>query len=178
MARPSTRIELIKAILEIIERQGLTALTYESLSIYTGRSRSGLLYHFPSKEDMVAAAHEYAVQQRNAAAEEHLPGSFDDASPAERARAYILSTIEGQDATETTIYDYQLHGEFDERVWRELRDRWIDFTEGALSPAQHIAALAADGLWLDHGPDRPMSARTRAQIVTEVLELTNRAVDN
>lgn len=105
-------------------------MTYESLAEHTGKSRSGLLYHFPSKEHMVDAARDYAAGQWNAAAERHLPGRFEDASPAERAYAYIVATVEEQQATDGGYFQSVVHAEFAELVWNDVRQRWIDYGEG------------------------------------------------
>lgn len=172
MPPPSSKTALIEAALEIIEQQGLPALTYESLSARTGKSRSGLLYHFPSKEAMVAAARDYTVDQWHDAALKHLSGSFDEATAAERAYAYLLATVEEQAAAESSHYQDAVHSEFSEEVWRTVRGRWIDFTEGVLTPSQHMAVLAADGLWLDHGSHRMLPNTTREHVIRELLKLT------
>ncbi|WP_295626612.1 TetR/AcrR family transcriptional regulator [uncultured Corynebacterium sp.] len=171
MGRPSNKTALIEAALQIIEESGVRALTYQSLSEHTGKSRSGLLYHFPSKEAMVEAAHEHAVHKWNDVAEGSLPGDFDSATAEERALAYITATVEEQSAAGGGCYRYGVHDSFDEGVWRTIRDRWIDFTEGALTPAQHVALLAADGLWLEHGPDRRLSEASRRLIIDQLMAL-------
>lgn len=174
MSRSSSRITLLVATLEIIEKSGLQGLTYESLSTHTGISRSGILYHFPSKEKMIAAAHEYTVQQWNTAAEAHLGTPFEEATPTQRAAAYILAAAEEQEEVEgASHYQDAAHSEFSKAVWREVRTRWIDVTEGVLTPCQHVAVLAAEGLWLDHGTDRMMPQATRELAMSEVLRLVH-----
>lgn len=47
MARASKRLEVLEAIVSIIERDGLTAVTLDAVALETGMTRAGLLYHFP-----------------------------------------------------------------------------------------------------------------------------------
>ncbi|RDT19859.1 TetR/AcrR family transcriptional regulator, partial [Klebsiella pneumoniae] len=51
MARPNKREEALNAVVSIIEREGITALTLDAVAAETGMTRAGLLYHFPSRED-------------------------------------------------------------------------------------------------------------------------------
>ena len=37
----------------IVEKQGLAALTYESLAAESGLSKSGLIYYFPSRQTLL-----------------------------------------------------------------------------------------------------------------------------
>lgn len=172
MPRPSSKESLIQAALEIITESGVQALTYESLSTRTGKSRSGLLYHFPSKEEMVQQAHDYAVAKWNEEAEKYLPGAFEEATPLERAHAYILATVREQVEWIEGGYTYRVHDTFDEAVWREIRDRWVDFTEGALTADHHMALLAADGMWMDLGPQPRMTEAMRQEAVEQMLAIT------
>lgn len=56
--RTSKKSQLIQAALEIIDKKSLDALTYESLAKASGMSKSGLLYHFPSRTALLLALNE------------------------------------------------------------------------------------------------------------------------
>lgn len=47
--RPSKREQILETAVEMIDADGLEAVTYDSLSQATGVSKSGLIYHFPSR---------------------------------------------------------------------------------------------------------------------------------
>src|SRR5699024_12783137 len=63
VAHTSKKDEALQAALGIIERDGIPALTYESLADATGRSKSGLIYHFPSRHDMLIDIQAWSAQR-------------------------------------------------------------------------------------------------------------------
>ena len=63
MARTSKKDQALRAALNIIERDGIPALTYESLAEATGMSKSGLIYHFPSRHEMLIDIHAWSAQR-------------------------------------------------------------------------------------------------------------------
>lgn len=91
MARTSKKEVALQAALNIIERDGVPALTYESLAEATGMSKSGLIYHFPSRHEMLIDIHAWSAQRW----EDELisiAGAPADALDAKhRLRAVILS---------------------------------------------------------------------------------------
>src|SRR5699024_12552861 len=64
VARTSKKEEALQAALHSIELEGVQALTYEALAEATGMSKSGLLYHFPSRHEMLIAIHAWSAQRR------------------------------------------------------------------------------------------------------------------
>lgn len=44
---------LLATALSIVESDGLAALTYDSLSAASGISKSGLIYHFPTRHQLL-----------------------------------------------------------------------------------------------------------------------------
>ena len=47
--RTSNRRKILDAIIAIVERDGITAVTFDAVAAETGLTRGGLLYHFPSR---------------------------------------------------------------------------------------------------------------------------------
>ncbi|GAC1421202.1 MAG: TetR family transcriptional regulator [Candidatus Velthaea sp.] len=58
---PALRTQLLDAIVEVVEREGLSALALRPLGDAVGASPRTLLYHFGSKDDLVAAVHDAAT---------------------------------------------------------------------------------------------------------------------
>ena len=63
MARASKRDDVLEAVVTIIERDGLTAVTLDAVAAEIGMTRAGLLYHFPSREALIRATHEHLAGQ-------------------------------------------------------------------------------------------------------------------
>ena len=51
--RTSNRRKILDAIIAIVERDGITAVTFDAVAAETGLTRGGLLYHFPSREALL-----------------------------------------------------------------------------------------------------------------------------
>ena len=88
MARMAdTRNRLLDAATEVLLRDGAQALTLEAVARQAQVSKGGLLYHFPSKQALVAG-----MVQR-------LVGQFDDAlaragdEPGAATRVYLAATV-------------------------------------------------------------------------------------
>lgn len=64
MARTSKKQVALQAALNIIEEaRSPEALTYDSLSAATGMSKSGLIYHFPTRHDMFVQLHQWYARR-------------------------------------------------------------------------------------------------------------------
>src|SRR5689334_4878280 len=82
-----TRTRLLDAATEVLLRDGAQALTLDAVAKQAQVSKGGLLYHFPSKQALVAG-----MVQR-------LVGQFDDAlaragdEPGAATRVYLAATV-------------------------------------------------------------------------------------
>lgn len=90
MARPSKRQSILHAAAAIAGRDGVAAVTLDAVAAEAGVSKGGLLYHFPTKNALIAAVQldvimrfERTVFQRAA----------DDPRPAALAHAYVDATF-------------------------------------------------------------------------------------
>lgn len=70
MPRISKKTEVLKAALTIIENEGVHAVTYDALATATGMSKSGLIYHFPSRHDLLIECHRFCAARWEAELEE------------------------------------------------------------------------------------------------------------
>ena len=82
--RTSNRRKILDAIIAIVERDGITAVTFDAVAAETGLTRGGLLYHFPSREALILAAHQHLADQWEAGMEKIAGGKADTVEPAER----------------------------------------------------------------------------------------------
>ena len=62
MPRKSKRAEILRAAYAIVAGPGgIEAVTYDRLAAETDLSKSGLLYHFPSRHELLVGLHEYTA---------------------------------------------------------------------------------------------------------------------
>lgn len=173
MPRPSRKATLLRAAAAIVRRDGADALTLDAVAAEARVSKGGLLYHFDSKEALVAGLVEALCEAFDA----QLAGRAD-ASPGAFCRAYLELTAFGDAETlalsSALLAAAAIAPETIEplraryRRWnRQLRDDGIDEAEA------FIARLAADGLWLaDLLGLEPPGPRLRKAIVERLSERT------
>lgn len=150
--RTSKREHILDAAYRVIEREGVTALTYDSVAAEADLTKGGLLYHFPSREALIAAIHEHRAALWEAQLESALGSSPEEASAQEKLAAYARVAIHSSHRSELllmleTSNDPALNG-----IWTDVLDRWAPNspTTPPTGPEleQFVARLAADGLWL------------------------------
>jgi AcrR family transcriptional regulator len=173
--RPSNREGLLDAALAVLRRRGAGRLTIESVAQHARTTKGGVMYHFKSKESLLAAL----VERARAAAEAEL----DEAARLAAARgcrvleAYVevvLATDAAADPTNAGIIgaaanEPLLLAPFGELMEERLRRLSAD---GA-PPARVGAVLAAlDGIWIAEALGLPPFPRQlRAEVAAELIAL-------
>jgi AcrR family transcriptional regulator len=174
--RQSNRTKILEAAVDIVQREGITSVTLESVAAEAGLTKGGLMYHFPTRDALVLAIHNYLAQQWEASMVDAAGKTSEEATTEERLAAYarvatrtatraeLLLTIEA-----STQPDYT-------KPWTDVFARWTPpAAEAANNPAalaQFIARLAADGLWMYESlAHEPLPAELR-QLVAEHIAQT------
>src|SRR5229473_2253093 len=70
VGRPSARTKVLDAALELMLEGGVESLTFDALAERAGVSKGGVLYHFPSREELARAIREYVRERYRAARHE------------------------------------------------------------------------------------------------------------
>ncbi|MGI5203476.1 TetR/AcrR family transcriptional regulator [Spirillospora sp. CA-108201] len=122
------REALLDAAESVLFEQGTQALTLSAVADRAGVSKGGLLYHFPTKEELVRAMVARVIEEFDG-----LIASHDDGTPGSYTRAYVEATFE------------ILTGEA--RAYR----RWSAITAAAADPEQAEPLNEAMRRW--HAPD-------------------------
>lgn len=176
-----TRDRILHAAEEVVLRDGVVRLTLEAAAAEAGCSKGGVLYHFPSRDALVAAmvarlsdAFDASLAAREDP--EHRQGSF--------TRAYLFATVgdvEGPDPESERID--RLGAALiagvaaDPKLLEPLRARFAAWQESlvadGLPPAlATVVRLAADGLWLvELFGLGPLPPDLRADVVAELGRL-------
>ncbi|MFE9256647.1 TetR/AcrR family transcriptional regulator [Streptomyces sp. NPDC006879] len=134
LAATERREELLRAAVALIEARGVVALRVSDVASAAGASNALVLYHFASKERLVAAAFEYAAQEdlahlrriltRRTCAVRRLRAAVRWYAPTGRARGWRL-WIEGWVAAQ--------HEPALREVARELDRQWKMALAGVIS---------------------------------------------
>jgi AcrR family transcriptional regulator len=140
MARPSRRLELLDAAIDVIRRDGATALTLDAVAAQAGVSKGGVLYHFASKRELI----------------EGLLGrwldDFEDRLGGDDLLAAYVRACD-LDPSESASEFGLLAGMIEEpEVLEVARERYAEWMarmlDGARDPVDAwVVRLAADGLW-------------------------------
>jgi AcrR family transcriptional regulator len=89
---PSTRDELLAGAYRVLLRDGPERLTLDAVVRETGRSKGGVLYHFPTKDALLAAMVGRVLDRFDAAVAAQWEAA-GDRSPGSWLRAYLAASV-------------------------------------------------------------------------------------
>lgn len=174
--RSSKRDLILDSIMTIVDRDGIRGLTFDAVAAETGITRGGLIYHFPSREALVQAAHQRAAAAWESMLVEKLGKEREAATTDERLAAYVMVATEN--AAGRADLALLLESAMDAAMgalWLEAYDRWVDPApdlDDENSIRVFIARLAADGLWMhDALLSRPLPQDAKDRISQRIVEM-------
>ncbi|WP_246126136.1 TetR/AcrR family transcriptional regulator [Nesterenkonia populi] len=180
--RESKREQALEAATRVVQRDGVTALSYEAVAAEAGLTKGGLVYHFPSREALLRALHEhvsggwerYMAQQVSDESALAHPDELDDHS---RLEAYVrgsASPAGNPDRAELQLMLQAAEDPESQAIWSGVHDRWAPrLPEEADDEAvdRFLARLASDGLWLYEAlADRQLDPSLRERLIRRILE--------
>ena len=177
--RPSKRDALLRSAATVVAERGYSALTLDAVGAAAGVSKGGLLYHFPSKDALVAGLLETLLTGFEA--DQDAAHAADPSPPGAWTRAYVTaSAVEPEDESEQVASVALLAAVgHDPTLLAPLQDRyrsWVERLEDDGLPGvdAHVVRLAADGLWaadlFDLAPPDPT---LRLRIHARLIELAH-----
>ncbi len=180
--RPDTKARIIEAAEAVVLRDGVARLTLDAAAAEAGLSKGGVLYHFPSRDSLVAGMVTKIIEEFDRDIEAHLD---PDGGPGSFTRAYLHATLEpgspGADHEDRLGAAVIAAAAAQPSLMVPLQvaaDRWQARLESdGLDPATAtVIRLACDGLWLCDlfGLATPSAAR-RAEVAIELERLTRAA---
>jgi AcrR family transcriptional regulator len=172
----NVRDKLLAATEKVVTREGVANLTLDAVAREAGVSKGGLLYHFPSKRDLITAFVEGLAShcdQEHAKALESASGA-----PGEFTRAYLNIRLRPLEAQEEVAFTALLTAaatdpHYLEPFRRRVR-QWQDRLESdGIDPATAtIVRLAIDGLCLGELLGVPkLTPDRREQVIQKLLDL-------
>lgn len=172
MTAHSARDRILDAAHRLVERDGVAHLTIEAVAREAGLSKGGVLYHFPTKESLIAAMvaallAEWDERIDHALATEHGPGRW--------VRAYIRACTQQPGAEADPISALLAAIATDPRALEPARRHFAlwqrRLEDDALSPAvATVLRLAIDGLWFaDLFGLAPPAGQLRVEVIQTLL---------
>lgn len=177
--RTSKRDTILAAAVDLIEDAGIEAVTYDALSDACGLSKSGLVYHFPSRQELVLGIHRYLAEEWERELETAAGGAADEVDAATRLRAIVMTLSHSATRAELLV---QLDATTDSSsagIWDEVDARWMpsaaeltaDGEAGELARAAYLVQIAADGLWVHDYVHRSLTQAQRQALTTSLLAM-------
>ena len=169
----STRERITRTARRIIMEEGVARLTLADVAEKAGISKGGLLYHFPSKEELIKgmikeALTRFDLNLERLASEDGKPGAW--------TRAYVQATFPEESdvlaapmiagiATDPSLLE----------VYNDEQEAWTCHIEadGIDRVLADVVRLAADGLFFNEALGiRPLLPRDRARFLKRLLQMT------
>ena len=181
--RSSNKTRILDAAIRVINREGVRAITFESVSIEAGLTRGGLLYHFPSREALLRGIDAHLLQAWEASMEALMGKSADQSSPQERHAVFMRVSAQSATRAELVFMLESMDPDNGTVPWREAMERWapgspVSGADGQPDPVAmdaFIARLAADGLWIHEAVYREkLGVSVRQAVVERLLTLIRR----
>lgn len=185
--RPSNRTAVLDAAGRVIEQHGVTAVTLDSVAAEAGLTKGGLLYHFPTREALLAGIHQHLAERWEEQMRDELRVAESEATPRDRLAAYARVSTHAATRAELLLL-LEANGTASAEPWQAVFDRWTELPaeSAATAPAPTdvtetgriddvVARLAADGLWMyDLISGTPMDAATRRAVAERIAEMIER----
>lgn len=171
--RPSNRSRILEAAIRVIQRDGVTGVTFDAVAAEAGVTRGGMMYHFPSREALLKAIHQHLADQWEAMLEAAAGKPLQDTTSEERIAAYAITSA--QSATRSELL-FLLHSSADDdsaAPWDVVAERWAprppQDADDVQAMSLFIARLAADGLWVHEAlTNTPLPPKVRERVVREL----------
>ncbi|MFT5683795.1 MAG: AcrR family transcriptional regulator [Myxococcota bacterium] len=174
-----TRRGLLDAAERLVDQHGAARLTLAGVAKEAGVSKGGLLYHFGTKDELIAAM----LDRRFARFDDNRASKVaSDANPTGReARAYLLATAEEKDPEAAAGLLAAVANNLD--LLRPLQERYavwqqaLSEDEGLSAEQATVVRLIADGLWLSELMGfAPPDDDLRERIITLAAGMTEGSV--
>ena len=149
--RPSNRTAVLDAALRVLDRDGGAEISYDATARACGLTKAGVLYHFPTRDELVRATVAHAAARWDVAMRSRLGGPPQDASAADRIRVYVLESVHADlSPADVAVFAEALYRPQHAAGWHEVFAPWFDLSDCEPDERSRLtlARLAADGLWL------------------------------
>lgn len=174
--RPSNRSKILEAAVRVVDRDGVTGVTFDSVSAESGVTRGGMLYHFPSRDVLLQAIHQHLADQWEASLESIAGKPVRSTTAEERAVAFARAAARSATRSELLFLLQSSTSLAFNAPWDGVLDRWAPAAPSRVDDpvvlARFIARLAADGLWVYESlSSKPLSSKVRQAVAEHLAQM-------
>lgn len=149
MARPSKRDQLLEAGVAHVRRAGAAGLTLDAVAAAAEVSKGGLLYHFPTKRDLVAALVGHVLDRFETEVDARAAG---DARLQAWAHAYVDVTFDVSSSQPDVASALLTGADADAGLLRRCAERFDAWgrrlsADGLAPVTAALVRFACDGWW-------------------------------
>lgn len=174
-----TRELIFAACNRILQREGLSSLTLDAVAEEAGLSKGGLLYHFPSKVELIEALFQYHIDRFNQRLEQLV--AAEEAGIGGWLRAYAQASIEQITDPDKASMFASLFAAGERypsvlAIMKRSYDEWQLQVEscGVAPSVAMLVRLAVDGLWFTEMYQyAPPNLEQRQAVLQLILQLTS-----
>lgn len=169
----SLKESILDAAVGVMARDGYSGLTLDAVAAQAGASKGGLLYHFPSKEALIAGLVNRQLTQFETAMTRHLNAP---ATPGRWTRAYLRASLESEDGSQADAGQGLIAAvAMDPALLAPLRERYAAWQRALAADGlpKHVALgvrFAVDGIWLCSLLGLGAPSRTELRALLQWLE--------
>lgn len=171
--RPSNKNLILDAAIAVIESNGITAVTFDSVAAAADLTRGGIIYHYRSRDELIRAIHERLASEWESQLTTACGKSAHEATELERLVAYIRVAAKSASRAELQML-LESRGTDNHQPWSEVFQRWTPHPSSDPNPADDAAwtaLLAADGLWVNDAINhQTLTAGQRAHLADQIIE--------
>lgn len=174
--RPSKKTQILDAAVALIERENLEAVSYEALAEASGMSKSGIVYHFPSRYEIMRSIHQHLADRWEQELEHAAGGPADTVDEQTRLKAIVVSQSNSATKAELLLeIDARSNPEFS-AIWGEVTARWApsaeDVEDDEAVRSRYLIKILADGLWMhDYVHEQALTPAQREALTAHILRL-------
>ncbi|WP_236011735.1 TetR/AcrR family transcriptional regulator [Alicyclobacillus fructus] len=148
--RPSKRNQILQAAAQLVRERGVGHLTLEAVAELAHVSKGGLLYHFPTKEELVKSMVSSIMDEFTTNMEK--TASRDTDGPGKWTRAYVQETFKLLDGVQNMSVGLLAASCENPELLKPVQEHYDDWQrrieQDDIDPVKAtIIRLAADGLW-------------------------------
>jgi AcrR family transcriptional regulator len=186
---PTRTDEILHAAMSLVLTKGVNALTIDAVARTAKLSKGGVLYHFPSKESLIAGMIAGLIAGFEADVAKHL--EKDNQFPGAFTRAYLRASLDpinpsaGDASTKLGLFAALSAGTaMDPKLIEPLQQGFVAWqkrleSDGISPVLATMVRVAVDGLWFAEVLNLGVPAKSiRRNLVTHLLELTRTPIDN